>query len=186
MLLSILASQLMAAEPDQANSPLHQTFSFWRLPFLFPEVVAGENGEEGAPQPPPCCGADECRERANEGCRKQLACGHPCRGPGEGTCWFVPSVGHNTSKVPSVVWCLVSRCVALRQSSKLPIHLAHLSMIDPVVSRGRSGGAECLPCIETDCPSAELDGNDFCNVCWTESLLAAPCVKVCVLTVNRG
>lgn len=42
-----------------------------------------------------------------------------------------------------------------------------------------AGGAECLPCIETGCPSAELDGNDYCNVCWTESLLAAPCVKVC-------
>ncbi len=42
-----------------------------------------------------------------------------------------------------------------------------------------SGGAECLPCIETGCPSAEVDGNDYCNVCWTESLMAAPCVKVC-------
>ncbi|CAN0600619.1 unnamed protein product, partial [Ectocarpus sp. 12 AP-2014] len=38
--------------------------------------------------------------------------------------------------------------------------------------------AECIPCIEPDCPSAEVDGNDFCNVCWTESLLAAPCVKL--------
>ncbi|CAM9432541.1 unnamed protein product, partial [Hapterophycus canaliculatus] len=80
----------------------------------------GKDQEDGL-QAPPCCGGEECRERANEGCRKKLNCGHPCRGP---------------------------------------------------------SGAECIPCIETGCASAELDGNDFCNVCWTESLLAAPCVKL--------
>ncbi|CBN77584.1 conserved unknown protein [Ectocarpus siliculosus] len=85
------------------------------------EANKGGEGREGALQAPPCCGREECRERANEGCRKKLECGHPCRGPGT---------------------------------------------------------AECIPCIEPDCPSAEVDGNDFCNVCWTESLLAAPCVKL--------
>lgn len=55
----------------------------------------------------------------------------------------------------------------------------------PVVCWTRSGGAECLPCIETGCPSAELDGDDYCNVCWTESLLSAPCVKVYLGVHNR-
>lgn len=42
-----------------------------------------------------------------------------------------------------------------------------------------AGAGDCLPCIESGCPSAALDGDaEFCNVCWTESLLAAPCVKV--------
>lgn len=45
-----------------------------------------------------------------------------------------------------------------------------------------SGAGDCLPCIEPGCPSAELDGDaEYCNVCWTESLLAAPCVKVGLL-----
>lgn len=43
----------------------------------------GEKAEEADLQVPPCCEREECRERANEGCRKKLACGHPCRGPGE-------------------------------------------------------------------------------------------------------
>lgn len=45
-----------------------------------------------------------------------------------------------------------------------------------------SGTGDCLPCIEPGCPSAELDGDaEFCNVCWTESLVAAPCVKVSLI-----
>ncbi|CAM9954167.1 unnamed protein product, partial [Laminaria digitata] len=86
------------------------------------EGSAGDSPGQEVLERPPCCGGDECRERANEGCRKKLDCGHPCRGPGAG---------------------------------------------------------DCLPCIESGCPSAELDGDaEFCNVCWTESLLAAPCVKL--------
>ncbi|CAM9542078.1 unnamed protein product [Sphacelaria rigidula] len=82
-------------------------------------VSSGEQ-EEGLA--PPCCGSEECQQRANESCRKKLSCGHPCRGP---------------------------------------------------------GAEECLPCMEPGCPSAAIDGDaEFCNVCWTESLLAAPCVKL--------
>lgn len=47
---------------------------------------AGDSPGHEVLESPPCCGGDECRERANEGCRKKLVCGHPCRGPGEGCC----------------------------------------------------------------------------------------------------
>lgn len=51
--------------------------------FVVSEVVADGEGEESGLKAPPCCAGVECRERANEGCRKKLPCGHPCRGPGE-------------------------------------------------------------------------------------------------------
>lgn len=70
-----------------ASSPPHPFTSlctfFCGAPFFFAEVVAGEEREESDLEPPPCCAGVECRERANEGCRKKLACGHPCRGPGK-------------------------------------------------------------------------------------------------------
>lgn len=45
-----------------------------------------------------------------------------------------------------------------------------------------SGSGDCLPCIESGCASATIDGDvEWCNVCWTESLLAAPCVQVSLM-----
>ena len=39
----------------------------------------------------------------------------------------------------------------------------------------------CLPCLESDCikPEDNLQQNadDYCNICFTEALKSAPCVK---------
>lgn len=94
---------MMAAGPSKNGEPTATSNGavFVRLaarpilaaPVVFSHVVpddadaaVGEKGEKAKDdglQTPPCCGREDCRERANEGCRKKLACGHPCRGPGE-------------------------------------------------------------------------------------------------------
>lgn len=86
----LLESYLAEAGGSEAKaSSSHSYFLLSAVPSpgLFAEVLAREEGEgeESGLQAPPCCAGVECRERANEGCRKKLACGHPCRGPGEET-----------------------------------------------------------------------------------------------------
>ena len=42
--------------------------------------------------------------------------------------------------------------------------------------------AVCLPCLHADCasrtPGLQQTGDDFCNICWVESLSAAPAVRL--------
>lgn len=42
--------------------------------------------------------------------------------------------------------------------------------------------AACLPCLHADCasrtPGLQQTGDDFCNICWVESLSAAPAVRL--------
>lgn len=76
------------------------------------EANKGGEGGEGALQAPPCCGREECRERANEGCRKKLECGHPCRGPGEKQvkCAVLPAFAVCTMRAGSKMWLLFNYC----------------------------------------------------------------------------
>lgn len=45
---------------------------------------------------------------------------------------------------------------------------------------GIKGESECLPCLETDCPSKDpkCDKDEYCGICYTEGLGAAPCIKL--------
>eukprot|EP01105_Mastigella_eilhardi_P011025 TRINITY_DN253_c1_g1_i2.p1 TRINITY_DN253_c1_g1~~TRINITY_DN253_c1_g1_i2.p1 ORF type:complete len:811 (+),score=195.14 TRINITY_DN253_c1_g1_i2:140-2572(+) len=44
---------------------------------------------------------------------------------------------------------------------------------------GVRGEAQCPPCMHPDClKDAQQSADDFCNVCWVESLSAAPCIKL--------
>ncbi|CAM9275544.1 unnamed protein product [Choristocarpus tenellus] len=53
-------------------------------------------------------------------------------------------------------------------------------MVTVMVMGGEAGVDEfCIPCLEACCPSSNTDGDaEFCNICWTETLIAAPCVEL--------
>jgi len=38
----------------------------------------------------------------------------------------------------------------------------------------------CLECIHASCapPGANQTGDDYCNICWTDDLYSAPCIKL--------
>ena len=37
---------------------------------------------------------------------------------------------------------------------------------------------ECLPCLHEDCCKEQQNAEDFCNICWTDGLGAAPVLKL--------
>ena len=45
---------------------------------------------------------------------------------------------------------------------------------------GIKGESPCLPCLDAECPSKlpHIDSTEFCGICYTESLGAAPCVQL--------
>eukprot|EP00441_Pelagodinium_beii_P044335 CAMPEP_0197631282 /NCGR_PEP_ID=MMETSP1338-20131121/8496_1 /TAXON_ID=43686 ORGANISM="Pelagodinium beii, Strain RCC1491" /NCGR_SAMPLE_ID=MMETSP1338 /ASSEMBLY_ACC=CAM_ASM_000754 /LENGTH=553 /DNA_ID=CAMNT_0043202701 /DNA_START=133 /DNA_END=1795 /DNA_ORIENTATION=- len=109
-----------------------------------------------------CCGSDEgtdlkryppllsCAEKERRACGKRLACGHYCGGVrGEGEC---PPCLHREcrNKVQA------STAVAVLATGSYP--------------SSSSSSTKALP----DLP----DGDDWCSICWTETLNAAPVVRL--------
>ena len=44
---------------------------------------------------------------------------------------------------------------------------------------GVRGETECIGCLNKQCvPENATNSNEFCNICWVEPLLAAPCIQL--------
>lgn len=107
-----------------------------------------------------CCASERCRSLLATACIATLPCGHPCGG-----------VKGETQCLP----CLVPECVAKRDIEAVaaaePPAAAAASMSSSTSSAAAHAGASGVFV-------SEVDGNEFCNICWTDSLASAPCVQL--------
>eukprot|EP00475_Leptophrys_vorax_P038285 TRINITY_DN6722_c0_g3_i1.p1 TRINITY_DN6722_c0_g3~~TRINITY_DN6722_c0_g3_i1.p1 ORF type:complete len:948 (+),score=190.30 TRINITY_DN6722_c0_g3_i1:135-2978(+) len=94
------------------------------------------------------------------------------------SCRFCGTLLHDANLAPGspseslAIVCNSAPCLELRDLSCIKtLKCGHFC-------NGVKGEEECLPCLHSDCdqfsPDCKQDGDDLCNICWTENLYSQP------------